>query len=84
MSVPLTIETAAASFWLREWAALAHFVVHFPPMFPPGIRILLCRDGFDTLSPILKFGGISPTFWGTGWKGGKIFFWTNISSLVMS
>lgn len=73
MFFSLTIETVAASFWLREWAGLAHFVVHLPLIFLPGSRILLCRDGFDTSSPILKFGGISFTFWGTGWRNESFF-----------
>lgn len=83
MSFPLTIETVAASFWSREWAGLAHLVVHFPHMLLSGSRLLLCRGGFDISSSILKFGGISFTFWETGWRGKDILL-AGISSLVMS
>lgn len=75
MSFPLTIETVTPSFLLRERAGLAHLVVHLPPMLLPGSRLLLCWDRFDISSPILKFGGISFTFWWTGCRGEKIIFW---------
>lgn len=79
---PLTIGTAAASFGLREWANLAHFVVDFPHMLIPGSRVLLCRDGFYKSSLILKFDGISFTLWEKGWRGEDTSL-TNISHLVM-